>query len=228
LSLPVPLRGVASIPFRAFGVKPSRMNPNTCTMCEMMFARLMKSRQLSIEATVLFADLRGYTQMSQSKSANAISEMLDVFYDGCAEAIWEHDGLLNKTMGDAVMAIFNFPIKHADHAARAVQAARQIQAYCTKLRDGLGEEAPEALGVGIGIDSGTVRFGEFGRRHQDITAIGNVVNVASRAQAAAAAGEILVTTAVQERFGPNLDPEAGTARDYALKGFDEPIRLWAA
>jgi adenylate cyclase len=127
MHMPIPLRGVASVPFRAFGIRRSRMNPNTCTICEMMFSRMMKSRQVTIDATVLFADLRGYTGLSQSQSAAAVSEVLDAFYDECAEAIWEHDGLLNKTMGDAVMAVFNFPIRRDDHPIQAVLAARAIQ-----------------------------------------------------------------------------------------------------
>ena len=228
MHMPVPLRGVASVPFRAFGIRPSRMNPNTCTICEMMFTKLMKARQVTIDATVLFADLRGYTGLSQSQSSGAVSEMLDAFYDECAEAIWDHDGLLNKTMGDAVMAIFNFPIRHDDHARHAVLAARDIQTRWRERRHRLsGAEGSESdVGVGVGVDSGEVSFGEFGRTHHDLTAIGTVVNRASRAQSAAAPGEILVTQAVHER-APAEFAESGS-KDYALKGFDEPIPLWAA
>ena len=222
--LPVPLRGVASLPFRAFGIKPSRMNPNTCSMCETMFEWMMKARQVSIDATVLFADLRGYTKLSQSESATTISDMLDAFYDCCAEAIWERSGLLNKTMGDAVMAVFNFPIKRADHAEQAVLAARLIQDHCKTLRASIDGDGSEGLAVGIGIDCGTVSFGEFGRSHHDVTAIGTVVNLAARAQAAAAAGEILITEAVRRR----LSSDVGAGREFALKGFDEPTRLYSA
>ena len=114
--MPIPLRGVLSAPFRVVGIRPSRMNPNICTICELMFERTMKARTVTIDATVLFADLRAYTQLSQSKSPAEMAGFLDEFYDRCAGAIWRHDGLLNKTIGDAVMAIFNFPICHADHA----------------------------------------------------------------------------------------------------------------
>src|SRR5271170_6604522 len=88
MRLPVPLRGAASMPFRAFGIRPSRMNPNTCTICEMMFERVMKARQVEIDAPILFADLRGYTGLSRTQPSGAISELLDAFYDACAEAIW--------------------------------------------------------------------------------------------------------------------------------------------
>jgi class 3 adenylate cyclase len=139
MRLPVPLRGIVSAPFRAFGIRPSRMNPNTCTICELMFTKVMKARQVVMDATVLFADLRGYTRLSQSHSAESVSALLDAFYDECAEAIWERDGLLNKTMGDAVMAVFNFPIRRDDHPMQAVLAARAIQDRWSARRDSLAD-----------------------------------------------------------------------------------------
>lgn len=229
MRVPVPLRGIASVPFRAFGIRPSRMNPNTCTICELMFKRVMKARQVVIDATVLFADLRGYTGLSQSHAPESMSMLLDAFYDECATAIWEHDGLLNKTMGDAVMAVFNFPIRRDDHASQAVLAARAIQRNWAQRRDSLAEafNAGEGtIGVGVGIDSGKVSFGEFGRTHPDLTAIGTVVNAASRAQSAAAAGEILLTQAVYEHARSELN--GSESRDFRLKGFDAPLRLWSA
>jgi adenylate cyclase len=229
LKLPIPLRGVASMPFRAIGIRPSRMNPHTCTICETMFERVMKARQIEIDATILFADLRGYTSLSQSQSSGAIATLLDAFYDVCGEAIWDHDGIINKTMGDAVLAIFNFPMRREDHAVEAVAAARKIQELWGARREGLshvfGVEAA-TIGVGIGLDTGKVNFGEFGRTHQDLTAIGTVVNVASRAQSAAAADEILMTSAVREKAAAAL-PESA-AREYQLKGIERPAKLWAA
>jgi class 3 adenylate cyclase len=189
----------------------------------------MKTRKITIDATILFADLRGYTSLSQSQSPDAVSGLLDAFYDECASAIWEYDGLLNKTIGDAVMAVFNFPIRHADHTRQSVLAARTIQRRWSARRETLAESlglAGAELGIGIGINCGELSFGEFGRSHRDLTAIGTVVNTASRAQSAAAAGEILLTQAVYERAAPEL---AGSrAQEYQLKGFEAPIRLYAA
>jgi class 3 adenylate cyclase len=229
MHIPVPLRGVASAPFRAFGIRPSRMNPNTCTVCEMMFTRVMRARKITIDATVLFADLRGYTSLSQSQTSDAVSGLLDSFYDECANAIWEHDGLLNKTIGDAVMAVFNFPIKNADHARETILAARDIQRRWQVRRETLARAlglAGAELGIGIGIHSGELSFGEFGKSHRDLTAIGTVVNLASRAQAAAAAGEILVTQAVHDRAPSDLADSL--AREYHLKGFETPTTLYSA
>jgi adenylate cyclase len=229
LHLPVPLRGPASLPFRAFGIRPSRMNPNTCTVCELMFKRVMRATKVTIDATILFADLRGYTSLSQSHSVDAVSQLLDAFYDECAAAIWQCDGLLNKTMGDAVMAVFNFPIRRDDHTKQAVIAAHAIQNGWKSKRQtfvaALGLTGDEVR-VGVGIDCGEISFGEFGRSHVDLTAIGTVVNTASRAQSAAAPEEILVTQAVYERLRGDL--QGSSVREYHLKGFDAPTRLYSA
>jgi class 3 adenylate cyclase len=211
------------------GIRPSRMNPNTCTICELMFTRIMKARKITIDATILFADLRGYTSLSQSRSPEAISGLLDAFYDECAAAIWQYDGLLNKTIGDAVMAVFNFPIQHEHHARQALLAARDIQNRIQEkgklLQQEFGLKDGE-FGIGIGIDTGQLSFGEFGRSHRDLTAIGDVVNTAARAQSTAAAGEILVTEAVHNRVGAELADSQ--PKEYQLKGFAAPVTLYSA
>jgi adenylate cyclase len=228
LHLPVALRGPFSVPFRVFGIKPSRMNPNTCTLCEMAFSRIMKARAVTIDATIMFADLRGYTALTQTIGQASLVSLLDAFYDDCAAAIWRHDGLLNKTIGDAVLAIFNFPVRQDDHVAQAVLAARAIQQRFAERREALLETigARDAeFGIGIGIDSGETNFGEFGQSHRDLTAVGTVVNRAARAQAAAKSGEILVTAAVRDRAGGMV---SGEGREFSLKGFEQAVKLFAA
>jgi class 3 adenylate cyclase len=228
LHVPIPLRGIAALPFRAFGIRPSRMNPNNCTICEMMFTKVMRARKVNVDVSVLFADLRGYTALTQSLPEDQIAAVLDFFYDEAATAIWKYDGLLNKTIGDAIMAVFNFPIRQSDHAARAVEAAREIQRrfrHQHNIPIGSVDRGGTALGIGVGIDSGMVSFGEFGRSHRDLTAIGTVVNTAARAQTAAQPGQILVTQAVRDRSGTPLAGSEG--RLYALKGITEPVELYA-
>jgi len=229
LHFPVMLRGPLSIPFRMVGLRPSRMNPNTCTFCELAFTRIMKARNITIDATVLFADLRGYTAASQLLASSDMNATLDAFYDECAEAIWQHDGLLNKTLGDAVMAVFNFPIKQDDHASQALRTARQIQRRWRARRPDLVQGLDVAEGslcIGIGISSGNLSFGEFGQSHRDLTAIGTVVNTAARAQSAARPGQILVTGTVRDRCGK--DAVSGHGTPYDLKGLAAPIDLYDA
>ena len=135
---------------------------------------------------------------------------------------------------DLVMAVFNFPVQHPDHAVRAVRAARALQADCRARfaafarNHGIDEGL---LGVGIGIDSGAMKFGEFGPSHRDLTAIGTTigrrgVNIAARAQSAAPPGGILVTGRVRERAADLAWP--GDSRAYPLKGLDRPVQLHAA
>jgi class 3 adenylate cyclase len=228
LHLPVPLRGPLSAPFRLVGIKPSRMNPNTCTICEMAFSRVMKARAVTIDATVMFADLRGYTALTERLEQAGLTSLLDAFYDDCAAAIWRYDGLLNKTLGDAVFAIFNFPVKQADHVKQALYAACEIQDRFRARHDALVKDigiGEVELGIGIGIDCGDTNFGEFGHSHRDLTAVGTVVNRAARTQAAAKAGEILVTSAVRDRAADMIN-DGG--REYTLKGFAEPVTLFSA
>jgi adenylate cyclase len=228
LHLPVMLRGPLSIPYRMLGLRPSRMNPNTCTFCELAFTKIMKARNITIDATVLFADLRGYTSASQSLATSEMNSTLDAFYDESAEAIWQHAGLLNKTIGDAVMAVFNFPIKQDDHAAQALRAARQMQRRWRERRPELVQGldvGDDGLCIGIGISSGSLSFGEFGQSHRDLTAIGTVVNTAARAQSVARAGHILVTGAVRDRCEGMV---SGDGRKYELKGLATPIELFEA
>jgi class 3 adenylate cyclase len=125
------------------------------------------------------------------------------------------------------MAVFNFPIRHPDHPIQALRAARAIQRCWAARRQTLieivGTNNGEA-GVAIGIDTGQTTFGEFGGKHQDLTAIGTVVNRASRAQSAAA-DQIMLTKAVYARSGSELGNSQ--PQDYQLKGFDAATRLWA-
>ncbi len=103
---PLARTGLAALPRLRHPPEPHE--PNTCTICELMFTRVMKARKIPVDVSVLFADLRDYGAVAVVPT-DTVSVLLDVFYDECADAIWEFDGLLNKTIGDAVMAIFNFP-----------------------------------------------------------------------------------------------------------------------
>ena len=92
------------------------------------------------------------------------------------------------------------------------------------MAEGTGLDGSE-LGVGIGIDSGEASFGEFGRSHRDLTAIGTVVNTAARAQSAAEAGQI--SSPGRLRSGPAPNGRNAKGREYHLKGFEKPVELYA-
>ncbi|MBY5333167.1 adenylate/guanylate cyclase domain-containing protein [Rhizobium leguminosarum] len=224
MHMPIPIGGPFALPFRAFGITRSKMNPDICTICERSFQYVKKQRQITVDATILFADIRGFTDLSERIEAVQLSEIVSLFQDRCAQAIWAHDGIVNKQMGDGLMAIFNFPIVRKDHAGAAILAAREIQQNCAAALNGLALEAlpGRTLGVGVGIHSGEVQIGEFSSFRSDFTAIGGVVNQAARLESHAAAGEILISA---ETAAKAVDLTAGAeARMLVLKGIEQPVQ----
>src|ERR1043166_4283273 len=222
MHVPIAIRGPLSYLFKAMGIRKSQMNPNLCTICESMFTKVKKHKQIEVPTTILFADLRGYTQLSQNIDASTMNEVLHSFYDYSSNAVWENEGIVNKFIGDAVLAIFNFPLVRKDHVQKAVNAAIQLQKQCRDLKDKIGLNEEYKLGVGIGIHTGTCNIGEVGNSYKDFTAIGSIVNLASRLQGAAASGEILITEDVYkhvENDFPNLQSKA-----ISLKGIDKPVK----
>lgn len=227
MKMPIFIRSPLSLPFRLMGVKPSRMHPNLCTICESMFTKVKKNKQIEIQATVMFADLRGYTGLSEHADPADIARLLNLFYDECAPAIWKRDGIINKMIGDAVLSIFNFPLERRDHVHQAVMAAIEIQRKCSDLQSEFlaisGMDTP--IKIGVGIHTGIASIGEFGTTYKDFTIIGSVVNKASRIQGAAQNGEILISDdayrSIQDDY-PHLEPHT-----YHLKGIDRPVVTYA-
>ena len=224
LHLPIPIHGPLSIPLRIFGLRPSRMNPNLCNLCETMFTRIMKSSQVQVPVTIVFADVRGYTTASELLDAPEVVRLLSRFYEQCGEAVWQWDGIVNKLIGDAVLAIFNFPVKRDRHVENAVLSAIALQERCAMGLSFKGGEGDTSIGVGVGIHTGTVSIGDVGQACRDFTAVGPVVNLASRLQGAARPGEVLVTQSVYERVADQF-PNA-PERVCHLKGLDQPVRAW--
>jgi len=228
MHVPIPIRGPLAFPFRLIGIRRSLMNPNLCTICETNFTKVKKTKQLVISSTVMFADLRGYTRLSEMSEGADIAHMLNGFYDDCASAVWERDGIINKFMGDAVLAVFNFPIMQADHVRQAVLAGVEIQRRSAEKAKrpaaGGSRTADVPTGIGVGIHTGDASIGEVGTACKDFTIIGPVVNMASRIQGAAGLGEILVTEAVYQQV-EDLFPRSET-RTCVLKGIDGPVSAY--
>lgn len=223
MHVPIPIRGALSLPFRMVGITRSKMNPNICTICERAFRRVKKQRHVSLTASILFADMRGFTRLSERLDPLALSDVVAAFQDRCAEAVWAHDGIVNKQMGDGLMAIFNFPIRIDRHAEAALAAGRDIQNRCraplAAVAKDLGDGA--GLGVGVGIHTGQVEIGEFTTGRSDFTAIGGTVNLAARLEAQAAAGEILISP--ESAIQSPRDSAGLPVRLLTLKGIEHPV-----
>ncbi len=224
MHVPIFIRGPLSLFYRPFGIKRSQIHPNLCTICESNFTKVKKQNRISITTTILFADLRGYTNLSQTIESEVMNLILHRFYDQCSEAIWESDGIVNKFIGDAVFAIFNFPLVREKHINNAVKAARNIQIACRSLKADVGLHNENEVGVGIGIHTGVCSIGEFGSSYKDFTAIGPVVNLASRLQGIAKIGEIAVTKEVFKEI-KNDYPDV-CSQKANLKGISEPVTTY--
>ena len=167
----------------------------------------------------MFVDIRGYTSLVEQMEPLAVAARLNRFYEIATQAIFRHDGTLDKLVGDEVMAFFGAPLNWQDHSKRAVTAALEILRGVTALPE------QERLEIGIGISSGPAFVGNVGGKDfTDYTVLGDTVNVAARLQGAAAPSEILLA---QESFDPvaRQFPKA-TRRELELKGKTEPVIAW--
>ena len=172
---------------------------------------------------MLFADCRGYTRLTHELGIEKLAPIAEEFFKTSAKIIREHHGIVDHFLGDAVMALFNVPIKHDDHVLRAAGAAFQIQEAVDHINAKL--DGGVALGVGIGIATGTALATNMGSENcNDYTMVGDSINIASRLQGKAASGEILVTDAA---YKPISAPFPGATRvEYLLKGISHPVAAY--
>ena len=183
------------------------------------------------EVTILFADIRGFTRLSEGMEAPAVVALLNEVFQLVSDRILERGGTIDKFMGDSVMAYFGAPVPYADHAQRALSAAVDIIrciAERDRAADALDPSTPSSIPVrvGIGVHTGSVVVGNIGSdRRSDFTAVGDSVNVAHRLEKLADPGQILVSEAVKKRAGSGfrLDP-IGKRQ---LSGRQEPVELFA-
>jgi adenylate cyclase len=149
--------------------------------------------------TTLFADIRGFTSLSERCDPETLVTVLNRYLGAATEAILLEVGTIDKFMGDAIMAFFNAPIPQSDHTLRAVRAAIQMQTAVNAIQEELPPDL--RLGLGIGIHSGEAILGLVGTRERmEYTAIGDSVNTAKRLQENAAPGQILISAQAWERI----------------------------
>ena len=131
--------------------------------------------------TVLFADIRGFTSISEKLSAEEVTRILNEYFSAIAPIIENHNGILNKFMGDAVLAVFGEPIKNENHAIDAVKCADDMLKKVKQLQAKWLDEGKPKIEIGIGISTGEAFVGNIGSEERlEYTVIGDTVNTASR------------------------------------------------
>lgn len=137
--------------------------------------------EYSGEASVLFSDIRGFTSLSETMEPQAVVRMLNEYFEEMVDAVFAHDGTLDKFVGDAVLAVFGAPVPTRDNARNAVLAAQDMLDRLERLNQRREAQGLPALRIGIGVHTGKVVAGNIGSSKRiEYTVIGDTVNVASR------------------------------------------------
>lgn len=177
------------------------------------------------EVSVLFADVRRFTRLSEGLAAKDVVALLNEIFQILSDCILARGGTLDKFIGDSVMAYFGAPVTHDKHASDAVAAAVDIATAIEARNAAAGEDA-HRVEIGIGIHTGRVVVGNIGSdRRTDFTAIGDAVNVAHRLEKLARPGEILISEAVQRRVRGSVKLRFEGERQ--LSGRVEPVHVYA-
>ncbi|MBS2020798.1 MAG: GAF domain-containing protein [Deltaproteobacteria bacterium] len=154
------------------------------------------------EITILFSDIRGFTSMSEKMPAQEVVKMLNDYFELMVDIVFEHGGILDKFIGDAIMALFGAPVRRSDDATRAVQAAVKMQQKIVEFNADRVAQGKAPLKAGIGVHTGTVVVGNMGSsKALSYTAIGDGVNLASRLCGLAAADQVVISDECLNKAG---------------------------
>jgi len=211
-----PFHGIGGMVVGAlYGRKQSSLNPRFCNVCEEFAKKFPGGAE--VEMSMLFADVRGSTALSEQMTSIEFSKLINRFYVGSTKAIAEEDGLVEKLAGDAVAAFWGAGFAGKDYVAKTIRAAQNISRLMQR----------QNIPVGIGVHAGMAFFGAMGSSEGlvDISAIGEEVNTAARLASKAAAGEIILSETALERA--HMDSSELESRKLELKGISEqvPVRV---
>jgi adenylate cyclase len=214
-----PFAGVGGRLVRPLGYRPSRKNPAICATC----VEMSPPGGMVMTTGVMFADLRGFTARFDGRDPREASLLLRRFYR-CAEDVLFPAAVIDKVIGDEVMALY-MPTVKRDLSADSTPAHMLEHARALLRAVGYGSAAGPFAEVGIGLDFGDAFVGNIGDRAlYDFTAVGDVVNIASRLQHAAAGGEIVLS----DRVAAGLSEPPGRPLELDLKGKSAPQKAYVA
>ena len=167
---------------------------------------------------MLFADVRGYTRLTEEMSPAEVPDLMNRFYETASSALLRHDALLGQIEGDNVMALFLPGFAGRDYKARAVEAGRE-------LVRAVGVESDFGFDIGVGIATGEEFVGNVGGGgYKDFTALGDVTNTAARLTAQAAPGDVLVDAETYAAVAPSYP--LASRRELELKGKAAPVEAY--
>lgn len=174
------------------------------------------------EATVLFCDIRGFTALAEDRDPTAVLAILNAFYRMATAAVFEAGGMIDKLLGDGLLAVFGGPIPLDDHARHAIECAIKVVSGVARLD--LSAYGIDRLRVGAGLHTGVVLSGDLGTdEYADFTVLGATVNLASRIEALTKkyGAEILLTEATRARVSPL--PPTQSLGEIPIRGLSHPV-----
>ncbi len=176
-------------------------------------------------ATILFADIRGFTPLSENMEPQQVVELLNEFFTEMTDLIFENGGTLDKYLGDGIMAVFGAPLAKPDDALRAAKTAIDMQGGLARLNRDWEARGHPVLHMGIGVNTGAVTAGNIGSaKRMDYTVIGDAVNLASRLCANAAGGQVLISESTFRHLNGNLP--AKKLDPIRVKGKETPVEIY--
>lgn len=195
-------------------------------------AELVVSGQLEVkkggenrEATVMFADVRDFTKMSENTEASEVLKLLNDYFEVIVDVVFQHKGTVDKFIGDEIMVIWGAPIEHDNDPARAVRAALEIQAELAKYNARRTAENLRVIQFGISINTGNLVAGYIGStRTMSYSVIGDIVNVAHGICSAAEPGQIIISESTYSHVQNHF--EAVKLEPVYAKGKEEPILVY--
>ncbi len=210
-----PFGGIGGKIIGLIGFKPSRKNPMICSMC----CEKLPAGGAELDVAILFADIRGSTVLGERLGPTEFASLINRFYSAATEVLIRRYAIIDKLIGDEVMALFIPGICGADYRLKAAEAA-------LALLDAVGYGGAQApwMPIGVAVNSGMTYVGNVGPEGVvDFTALGDTVNTASRLAASAAAGEILMNADVYGTVAGKY-PQA-ESRTLSLRGKEAPFEV---
>jgi PAS domain S-box-containing protein len=177
-------------------------------------------------ATVFFADIRGYTSFSESRDPEAIVEILNEYFSEAVDSVVQYKGYIDKFIGDCIMAVWGVPLMHQkDDAINAVSCAVTLQNLVRSTKRKVFLNEARNLRIGIGINTGPLVAGNLGSmQRMDYSVIGDTVNLAARLESAAGAGEIIISQSTRDNLGDRFELEK--RESIRVKGKERPIQIY--
>lgn len=178
------------------------------------------------DVAVMFVDIRGFTPMSENLQPEQVVQILNEYLSLTTESIFKHNGMLDKFIGDATMAVFNAPFDLEDYLYEAVATAWDIKSGSAKLEKKLMEQFGRTVSFGIGVNCGDAVVGNIGCEFRmDYTAIGDTVNTAARLESKAKPGQILISEKLYQALSDRI--EAEEVGEMELKGKSNKIMVYS-